>query len=131
MSFKAQLKVGGTVANILSCSYDLFQETDATGRPSSVTRGGLIEVQIESTGSDEWISWVADSFSRKDGTITFFKRDTDAKLKEVEFKEAYLVKYKEQFEATSALPMTETFTISAKEIVVGNMNLEKAWVAGA
>ena len=30
MSFKAQLKVGGNEYNVLNCSYELHQETDAT-----------------------------------------------------------------------------------------------------
>ena len=42
MSFKAKLSVGGQDVNILECSYELNQEVDATGRPSSVTRGGQI-----------------------------------------------------------------------------------------
>ncbi|WP_315040244.1 type VI secretion system tube protein TssD, partial [Capnocytophaga sputigena] len=36
MAFKAKLKVAGKEFNILKVSYALFQETDATGRPSSV-----------------------------------------------------------------------------------------------
>jgi len=35
MSFKAKLKVAGKEYNVLSVSYALFQETDATGRPST------------------------------------------------------------------------------------------------
>jgi len=51
MSFKAKLKVAGKEYNVLSVSYALFQETDATGRPSTVTRGGKIDVQEKPTSS--------------------------------------------------------------------------------
>jgi hypothetical protein len=50
MSFKSKLKVGGKELNILNASYDLHQEVDASGRPSSVTRGGTIYLTVESTG---------------------------------------------------------------------------------
>ena len=38
MSFKAKLKVAGKELPVLACDYSLMQETDPTGRPSSVTR---------------------------------------------------------------------------------------------
>lgn len=50
MSFKSKLKVGGKELNILKVSYNLYQEIDASGRPSSVTRGGTIDLTVESTG---------------------------------------------------------------------------------
>ena len=49
MSFKAKLKVAGKEYNVLSVSYGLFQETDPTGRPSTVTRGGKIDITVERT----------------------------------------------------------------------------------
>ncbi len=128
MSFKAKLKVAGKEVNVLYVSYDLNQEVDATGRPSAITRGGRIRLQIESTGDSFFFEWMVNNFERKDGVVTFLKRDTDAKLKELEFKEGYLVKYEENFEATNRTPMTETFTISAKEIKVGAGEHVNEWV---
>ncbi len=128
MSFKAKLSVAGKEVNVLSCSYDLFQEVDATGRPASITRGGRINITVESSGETTFFEWMCNNFERKDGTVTFLKRDTDAKLKELEFKEGYLVKYVEAFDAFNANPMTETFTISAKSIKMGNGEHVNEWV---
>jgi hypothetical protein len=128
MSFKVKLKVGSTEVNVLDVSYSLHQETDATGRPSSVARGGKITVTIESTGSQEWLELMFNNFDRKDGTITFFKRDTDAKLKELSFKEAYIVDYKETFQSTGSTPLTETFTFSAESLSTGNAEFKNNWV---
>jgi len=128
MSFKAKLNVGGTELTVLSCNYDLVQEVDATGRPSSVTRGGRIKLSVESTGETEIFEWMCNNFERKDGTITFFKRDTDAKAKELSFTEGYLVKYEEKFQAFDNNPMIETFTISAREIKMGNGEHVNDWV---
>ncbi|VXC01936.1 Phage tail protein [Flavobacterium sp. 9AF] len=128
MSFKSKLKVGGKELNILKVSYDLYQEIDASGRPSSVTRGGTINLTVESTGDSFFFEWMTNNFERKDGSVQYVKRDTDAKLKELNFKEGYLIKYKEEFDATGTNPLVETFTISAKEISMGTGEHVNEWV---
>jgi hypothetical protein len=127
MSFKAKLSVGGQDVNVLECDYELKQEVDATGRPSSVTRGGQITLLLESSGDTFFFEWMCNNFERKDGTVTFFKRDTDAKLKELKFKEGYLVFYKEHFDSVTNTPMTEKITISARELTCGNGTLNNEW----
>jgi len=127
MSFKAKLSVGGQDVNILECSYDLKQEVDATGRPSSVTRGGQIDLVLESSGDTFFFEWMCNNFERKDGTVTFFKRDTDAKLKELKFTEGYLVSYEEKFDSVTNEPMEEKITISARKIQCGNGTLDNEW----
>jgi hypothetical protein len=128
MSFKAILKVGGREHNVLNVSYGLFQETDATGRPSTITRGGKIDVVIEGTGATDLFEWMTNSFERKDGSVVFLKRDSEATLKELKFTEAYLVKHRENFDSTGDNPLTESFTISAKEIGIGNGSHKNEWV---
>ncbi|MCX8523661.1 phage tail protein [Chryseobacterium formosus] len=127
MSFKAKFKVAGKEFTALNVSYGLFQETDATGRPSTVTRGGKIDVVVEGTGSTDLFEWMTNSFERKDGSVVFFKRDSDATLKELKFTEGYLVKHKENFDSTGENPLTETFTISARKIVLGSGAYENEW----
>ncbi|AXT60383.1 phage tail protein [Aquimarina sp. AD10] len=127
MSFKAKLKVGGQEYNVLSCTYALNQETDATGRPSSVTRGGKIDLVIESSDGTEMFEWQCSSFERKDGSITFTKRDNDATLKTINFTEGYLVKFKEQFDSTGSNPLTTSFCISAREIESGQGKHINEW----
>jgi hypothetical protein len=128
MAFKAKLKVGGKELNILDLSYSLKQETDATGRPSSITRGGKLTMTVESTGDTTLFEWMCNNFERKDGTITFIKRDSDATLKELNFKEGYLVEYAERFDSTGDNPVAETFTISAQEISMGTGTHTNEWV---
>lgn len=127
MSFNLKLKVAGEEANVLTLHYQLKQETDATGRPSAVTRGGKITVTIESTGKTNWFEWMCNNFERKDGSIVFIKRDNNATLKELNFKEAYMVDYKENFDAVNDQPASETFTFSAKEISMGSGSHVNEW----
>src|SRR5882762_7689964 len=128
MSFKAKLKVSGKEINVINVNYALKQETDATGRPSSITRGGKINMTVESTGDTTCFEWMTNNFERKDGTITFIKRDSNATMKELNFKEAYLVDYRENFDSSGDNPVTETFTLSAREISVGSGTHTNEWV---
>jgi len=128
MSFKAKLKVAGKEVNVLDLAYALKQETDATGRPSSITRGGKITMTVESTGDTTFFEWMCNNFERKDGSVQFIKRDTDATLKELGFKEGYLVEYAERFNSTGDNPIVETFTISSREISLGTGTHINEWV---
>ena len=128
MSFKTLLEYAGKKRNVLSVEYAMLQETDPTGRPSSVTRGGKIHLTVEGTGETDLFEWMTNSFERKDGSIVFKKRDSDAALKELKFKEAYIVKYTENFDATGENPLTESFVLSAKEIELGNAMHINEWV---
>lgn len=129
MSFKAKLKVGGNEYNVLNSSYSLHQETDATGRPSSITRGGKIRIKIESTADTSLSDWMFNNFERRDGSIVFLKRDTDATSKELKFTEAYLVEYQEAFDSTGDNPMAEELLISARTINIGNGEHVNEWPA--
>ena len=129
MSFTSKFKTSsGKERNILSVEYAMLQETDPTGRPSSVTRGGKIHLTVEGTGETDLFEWMTNSFERKDGSIVFKKRDSDAALKELKFKEAYIVKYTENFDSTGENPLTESFVLSAKEIELGNAMHINEWV---
>ena len=128
MSFSTQFVVGGKEYKVLNVTYDLAQETDASGRPSAVTRGGRIMVEVESTGGTELFEWMTNNFERKDESIRFIKRDSNATLKELKFTEAYMVKYKENFNHTGDNPLTETFMISARKIQLGGGEFDNAWV---
>ena len=128
MSFKAIFKAAGKEMNVLSCSFSLHQEVDHTGRPSSITRGGQISLIVESDANNDIFEWMCNNFERKDGSIVFTKRDSDATMKELKFKEGYLINFDENFTASTNNPMHISFTISAKEITMGNGTHKNEWV---
>ncbi|WP_026449515.1 type VI secretion system tube protein TssD [Aequorivita capsosiphonis] len=127
MSFKAKLSLNGKEYNVLNCSYDLFQETDATGRPSSVTRGGRIKLTVESTEETSLAEWMFNNFERRDGSVKFLKRDNEATAKELKFTEGYMVKYVENFHSTDKEPMSESLVISARSISMGTGEHVNDW----
>ena len=83
MAFKAKLVVAGKERNILSVDYGMLQETDASGRPSSISRGGKIHITVESTGDTDLFEWMTNSFERKDGSIVFINRERESTNKEI------------------------------------------------
>ena len=127
MSFKALFKVDGNEYRVLNCHYSLNQEIDKTGRPSSTVRGGVVDLTIESTDDTSLFEWMCDSYMRKDATVTFNKRDEDSKMKELEIKEAYMISYEELFDDTGAGAMNEKFSLSARDIKMGNGEHENEW----
>ncbi len=127
MSFKAKLHLNGKEYNVLNCNYDLFQQTDATGRPSSITRGGRLRISVESTEDTSLAEWMFNNFERRDGSIKFLKRDNEATAKELRFTEGYMVNYTESFDSTSDEPMSEFMVISARSISMGSGEHENDW----
>ncbi|MES2774758.1 MAG: type VI secretion system tube protein TssD [Bacteroidota bacterium] len=128
MSFKAKLKVGGKEYNVLDCSYSLKQEVDPTGRPSSITRGGQITLTVESTAGTELFEWMCNNFEQKDGSVVYIKRDSDATLKELKFKKAYVIEHSELFNAADNQPLRTVFKLSAMEISMGSGTHKNEWV---
>lgn len=128
MSFKAKLEVDGKEYRVVYCDYSLKQFIDDTGRPSSTVRAGTLNITVESTDDTTLFEWMCDSYMRKDGKITFNKRDEDAKMKELEFKEAYMVSYQELFDNVGPGAMLEKFSLSAHSIKMGNGEHENEWV---
>jgi len=127
MAFKATLELDGKKFHVISCHYSLHQNVDPTGRPSSGVRGGSVSITIESSDDNSIYTWMTDEHGFKDGKITFFKRDQDSKMKELEFKQAACIDYTETFHSNSSGPMAIAFTISAKELHVGGDKHHNDW----
>lgn len=121
------LKVGGRQFDILEFDYSLYKETDPQGLPSSIIRGGKINILLESSDSSFFFEWICNGFEKKDGLVVLVKRDSEATMKAIEFKNAYLVSYNEKFSYSGNEPATESITLSAMEISVGNGTLQNEW----
>lgn len=127
MSFKATLKIDSNAFNVIEIDYCIHKETDLNGMPSSVIRGGKINIRLESTGSTFFFEWICNSYEKKDGSIVFIQRDSDIVMKEIRFRNAYLVCYHEKFNFMGDYPITEHITLSALEISAGGSTLQNEW----
>ncbi|MCT4671795.1 MAG: type VI secretion system needle protein Hcp [Prolixibacteraceae bacterium] len=128
MSFRATLFTGGKEFDVLGSNYEFSRNTDSKGKPSSNVLGGRITVTIESTEDTSLIEAMLNSqFKPIEGKIVYKKTEEDAKMKEIEFKNAYVVFYKELLDVNNEVPMAITVTFSAEEIYVGNAALDNRW----
>ena len=113
-SFRASFEFGGNEYDVLYSNFEFSRNTDSKGKPSSNVLGGRVHLVIESTEDTTVI----------EGKIVFKKTDEDAKMKEVTFKNAYVVNYKETLDVTNDVPMRIDVTFSAEEISVGDAILD-------
>ena len=127
-SFRASLELGGKEYDVLYSNVEFARSTDSKGKPSSSITGGRVVVTIESTEDTSTIEAMINSqFKPIEGKIIYKKTDEDAKMKEVEFKNAYIVHYKETLDTTNDVPMTIAMTLSAETLTVGNAELDNRW----
>ena len=127
MAFIEDLEIDGKQYRLLHCSYSLQRSVDPTGRPSSEVKGGTISFEIESTEDTSLWDLMIAQFKSVDGTITFKKRDEDAKMKELKFETAYVVDLSENFDSVGGNPMTLSFTLSAHKLTLGSETHVNEW----
>lgn len=113
---------------IIFVRYELNQQTDVEGQPTGTTRGGKIYVKVKSNddGNTDILEWMIDTYMSKSGTISYPNRQ-GGEMKHLSFKEGYVVEYAETYDATNSLLQYEEFTISAKEIQIGNARHNNRW----
>ena len=127
-SFRATLEFAGKEYDVLHSEYEFSRTTDSKGKPSSNILGGRVSVVIESTEDTATIEAMLNSqFKQVEGKIVYKKIEEDAKMKEIEFKNAYIVHYKETLDVNNEVPMTIALTFSAELINVGNAALGNRW----
>ena len=128
MAFKAHLDFENTLqVRVLDCEFGFTQDIDSTGKPTSRPRGSIIKLVLESTNDLELVAWMFSHSDTKDGTISFLRRDNEAAMKKVSFKDGICISYHESFKDHGAVPMTTAITISAREIHIDGLVFENKW----
>lgn len=127
MSFLAQLTIEDKEMNVLECTFRFSQGIDHGGRPTTLPRGGIIHILLESTDRTGFFEWMISRNMLKDGEIIFFKRDMMASAKTIKFKGAYCIDYMEEFNAEGEYPMRTRIQVSAEEINVNGTTYTNTW----
>ncbi len=131
MSYKATLNISGSKSgkqefDVLSCHFNFRRDYDSRGRPTSAIQDGLIVMELESSEKSLFAGFILNN-EELSGKITFYKPDSDQRLKQLEFKLAFLVQYSETMLSTGAHPMTTNITISAAEIKLDEEKVSWNW----
>lgn len=117
-SFEATFTVGGETFDVLAVDYEFSRDTNKKGKADSDIYGGRVTVTVESTENTAIAeAMLNDKFKVIDeASIVFKKQQEDSAMKTVIVKEAYVVFYKESFDATKG--MTNTFTLSGRTFAI-------------
>lgn len=127
-SFRASLELAGKTVDVLYSTYEFTRQVDKKGKPSSGVYGGEITFRIESTADSSIIEAMVNSqFKPVEGVITYKKTDEDASMRKVEFKNAYIIRFKETLDVTGESPMSCLVTVSAEEITIANATHFNRW----
>lgn len=120
-------------SEVQTCFFELKRAIDQKGRPSAVTQGGVITVEIVSSDTDSPLAdWMTNSYKEADGTLRFLDANK-ATLKTVEFSKARCIGYAERFDKTpdprfpDRASMTLTLTISAEKISISGAEHDNNW----
>ncbi len=128
MAFKAILDLEETKnVRVLDCEFGFTQDIDSTGKPTSRPRGSIIKLVLESTGDSELVSWMFSHSDTKNGTIRFLRRDNEAAMKKLSFKDGICISYHESFKDHGSVPMITSITISAREIHIDGLVFKNMW----
>lgn len=127
MSFITRITVDDEEMNVLHCSFHFSKATDATGRPIAVPQGGSINLLIESNGSTVLFDWMISATQTKNGTITFYRRDSMSRLKTLQFTEAHCIEYQETYDHEGNHPMQTHITLSARELRLNDSEYRNNW----
>ncbi len=118
---------------IVECHYEVKRDIDMKGRPSSVTQGGVITVEMASSADDAPLAeWITNSYKEADGTITFVDADKST-LKTVEFSKGRCISYAERFDKKpdpnypDKPALTLTLRISAEKITFAGAEHDNNW----
>jgi type VI protein secretion system component Hcp len=122
-------KSGKSEFDVLSCHFNFRRNIDSRGAITSSLQDGLIHVEIESSESAKFFGYIG-SNEKLSGKIIFYKPDSDQRLKQIEFKNAFLAQYSESMVATGNVPMTTNITISAQEISLEGEKVSWDWILG-
>lgn len=129
MSFLAKLSLGSTEYNVLNADYEISMPVDANSRPNGNATAGTLNLTLESNNKNDIVEWTSNR-QKKNGQITFYRRDSQSSLKTVSFSDGYCISMHESFDANSADPMRVRIKISAGEIKINNAaTLKKPWSA--
>jgi hypothetical protein len=128
MVAKAELVLEGNTYLLNSVSIEIEQVADQFGRPSTVAKGGKIEIELFSVEDDVIFDWMVHTKKTLNGSINLYEADFETKVKEIKFEDAYCIEFNERFDEASGDNLVTKCKISAEKLSIGNIDLDNQWL---
>ncbi len=110
---------------VLTCDFGFSQGTDERGLPNSKVQGGKINITIAVQNDAELLQWMFSEAADKNGKIVYAGKENGKSIKTIEFSDARLINYYENF--TDQSEVIVSITISAKKLVIVGITHENVW----
>ena len=117
-------------SDVLSCEFGFVQEISSSGHPTSIVRGGTINITVRGMDDPEILQWMINQDSLKNGRIVFsgITSTGPGRRRRIDFRDAFLVNYQEHF--TNQNDIVVHLTISARSIEVSGVMHSNLWLRG-
>ena len=127
MASKAVLEIEGKKYNVLEFNYKLHQESGKNGYPCGNVSGGHITLVLESDKDISAFDWAKSADVQKEGIIKFYNQDGMSLFKKLNFREAYCLHFKEEFNSNGKTAMRHTIEISPGDANFDDVHFTKNW----
>jgi hypothetical protein len=110
--------------HVLSCKYDLWQETTKAGEPKSKIKGGEnIELTLSDLPNDELMAWIFDHAKFYNGEITIVDLAGET-LDQIYFEEARCVNFDLHYGLDTQFKPEIRLTLNVRRFQTGNAYFE-------
>jgi hypothetical protein len=109
--------------HVLSCQYDLRQETTKEGEPKSKMKGGTINLTLSDLPNDELMGWVFDHAKFYNGEITLFDLAGET-LDQIYFEEARCVNFDLHYGLDTGFKPETRLTLNVRLLKTGGGSFE-------
>lgn len=127
MTFDAKVDVNGKVYDAIECGFSFERKVDEKGAPSSHITNLRLHAMMKSSDATDILESGFSEFKPVKGSFKFLKGDEQAKMKDIEFEEAYVIGYKEEFVRKGETPMCMDVFFTAKKVTCGSAVYEADW----
>lgn len=129
MAIRSELILDGITNPITVhiCNVNINQPIDASNRPNSSPRAGIIRLTISRVTLHHLREWAIDPNMRKGGEVRYIT-DSGNSQTSILFHDAYCIDYSERFNSVNTESLTVDLTISAHRILFGgNLRIVNSW----
>lgn len=124
------VSIGGLLKNayeLLSCSYNFKQGTDADGKAQTEVYGGCFTITLPSLPSQELVKWMLRPGKMVDGSIVLCDSN-NLPLSKIFFKNAACVNMEIVYMQKGNSYLSTQLLIQAEQIVYGAITFTNKWV---
>ena len=109
--------------HVLSCTYDLWQETTKAGEPKSKIKGGTLELTLSDLPNDELMAWIFDHSKFYNGEITMIDYSGET-LNQIYFEEARCVNFNLHYGLDTQFKPETRLTLNVRRLKTGDVFFE-------